>query len=286
MRVVVIGSSGQLGSDLVKALPPHEVAPLTHADLEVTDAEAVRAVLAGHGPQVVVNTAAFHKVEVCEREPLRAFEVNGLGARNLALACRDLDCPLVHLSTDYVFDGAKRTPYLESDAPRPVNAYGISKLAGEHFLRCLWDQHTIVRASGLFGAAGSSGKGGNFVETMLRVAREQGQATVVADLVFSPTYTVDLARAIVRLIEAGLRGVVHITNTGECSWHDFAAEIFRQVGLDVTLRPTTASEMGAEVARPPYSVLGHGALAAAGLEPMRPWQEALTDYLREKRHLN
>ena len=181
MRVAVIGANGQLGSDLVKALPPHEVVPLTHGDLEVADGEAVRAALERHRPQVVVNTAAFHKVETCEREPMRAFEVNALGARNLALACREVGCALVQLSTDYVFDGAQRAPYLESDTPRPVNAYGVSKLAGEHFLRHVWDRHYIVRSSGLFGAAGSSGKGGNFVETMLRLGREKGEAAV-ADL--------------------------------------------------------------------------------------------------------
>jgi dTDP-4-dehydrorhamnose reductase len=286
MRVVVIGSNGQLGSELVKALPPHEVVPLTHGDLEVADAEAVRGVLAGHAPQVVINTAAFHKVEVCEREPLRAYEVNGLGACHLALACRELGCGLVQLSTDYVFDGSKRTPYLESDAPRPINAYGISKLAGEHFVRYLWEKHTIVRTSGLFGAAGSSGKGGNFVETMLRAGREKGQAAVVADLVFSPTYAADLGRAIVGLIEAERPGIYHVTNSGECSWHDFAAEIFRQVGVNVALRPTTAAEVSGDVLRPPYSVLGHAGLTAVGLKPLRPWQEALTDYLRERKHLH
>lgn len=286
VRVVVIGANGQLGSELVKALPPHEVAPVTHADLDVVEADAVRAALEGRQPQVVINTAAFHKVETCEREPLRAYEVNALGARNLALACRDLGCALVQLSTDYVFDGAKRSPYLESDAPRPVNAYGISKLAGEHYVRYLWEKHYIVRSSGLFGAAGSSGRGGNFVETMLRAGREKGKATVVADLVFSPTYAADLAQAIARLIETERFGTYHITNAGECSWHDFAAEIFRQVGLNAALRPVTAREMSAEVARPAYSVLGHAALKAAGLAPMRPWQEALADYLRERKHLH
>jgi dTDP-4-dehydrorhamnose reductase len=286
VRVVVIGANGQLGSDLVKALPPHEVVPLTHADLEVVDGDAARAVLARQQPQVVVNTAAFHKVEACEREPLRAYEVNALGVRNVALACRELGCALVQMSTDYVFDGAKRTPYLESDTARPINAYGVSKLAGEHFLRYLWEKHYLVRASGLFGEAGSSGKGGNFVETMLRAGREKGQATVVADLVFSPTYTADLAQVIARLIETERYGVYHVTNAGECSWHDFAAEIFRQVKLTVALMPTTACEMSRDVARPAYSVLGHEALKAAGLEPMRPWQEALADYLKQKKYVH
>lgn len=288
MKIIIIGANGQLGSDLVKALADHELIPLTHADIEVTDEGQVQATLARHKPDVVINTAAFHQVDVCEREVERAFRVNAFGPRLLALACREHDAALVHISTDYVFggDATRRTPYVESDCPAPINVYGLSKLAGEHFIRYLWPRHFIVRTSGLYGLAGSSGKGGNFVEGRLKQAREGRPIRMVADQVLTPTYTVDLARAIRRLIETEHYGLYHITSAGQCSWYEFTAKILELTGLQVELTPQTTAESGAAARRPAYSVLENAALKAIGLDDMRPWQEALADYLRARQVRN
>lgn len=284
MKILIIGANGQLGSDLVKALADHELIPLTHADIEVTDEGQVQAALARHKPDVVINTAAFHQVDVCEKEVERAFRVNAFGPRLLALACREHDVALVHISTDYVFggDATRRTPYVESDCPAPINVYGLSKLAGEHFIRYLWPRHFIVRTSGLYGLAGSSGKGGNFVEGRLKQAREGRPIRMVADQVLTPTYTVDLARAIRRLIETEHYGLYHITSAGQCSWYDFTAKILELAGLQVELMPQTTAESGAAARRPAYSVLENAALKAIGLDDMRPWEEALAEYLRAR----
>jgi dTDP-4-dehydrorhamnose reductase len=283
LRVLLIGAGGQLGSDLTKALAQEELIPLKHADVEVCDPSSVRHALQTYAPEVVINTAAFHRVDDCEREPERAFAVNALGVRHLALACREQGCALLHLSTDYVFDGRKGAPYEETDPPSPINAYGISKLAGEYFIRYILDKHYIVRTSGLYGVAGSSGKGGNFVELMLRLAREGKEIKVVNDQTLTPTYTVDLAAALARLIHTQRYGLYHITNSGECTWYQFAAKIFELAGVQAQLEPTTTVAFGAPARRPAYSVLAHKALLAAGLSEMRPWPEALAAYLTERR---
>jgi dTDP-4-dehydrorhamnose reductase len=282
MRVLLIGAGGQLGSDLAKVLSSEELIPLTHADIEVCDPVRVRGALQAHAPDVVINTAAFHRVDDCEREPERAFTVNAFAARDLALACRERGCALVHLSTDYVFDGCKGSAYDETDPAKPINAYGISKLAGEFFIRYNLDKHYIVRTSGLYGIAGSSGKGGNFVELMLRLAREGKDIKVVHDQTLTPTYTADLARAIARLIRTDRYGLYHITSSGGCSWYQFAARIFEAAGVTAKLEPTTTAAFGAAARRPTHSVLAHKALMAAGLDEMRPWPEALAAYLAER----
>ena len=282
MRLMLIGANGQLGSDLVKVLADQELIPLTHADIGVTDAEQVQTALAHHEPDVVINTAAFHQVDMCEKEVERAFQVNAYAPRLLALACRDHDAVLMHISTDYVFggDATRTTPYVETDCPAPINVYGLSKLAGEHFIRYLWPRHFVVRTSGLYGIAGSSGKGGNFVEGRLKQAREGRSIRMVTDQVLAPTYTVDLARAIRRLIETEYYGLYHITNAGQCSWYEFTAKILELAGLQAELTPQTTAESGATARRPAYSVLENAALKAIGLHDLRPWQEALADYLR------
>jgi len=259
--------------------------PLTHADIEIADASSVDAALDRHRPDMLVNMAAYHKVDECEDNPERAFAVNCLGVRNLALACRKRGAILVHMSTDYVFDGQTRSPYSECDLPRPINVYGISKLAGECFIRYLLDRYYVVRTSGLYGLAGSSGKGGNFVELMLRLAREGKEIRVVDDQVLTPTYTVDLAHKIGELIATKRYGVYHITNAGACSWYQFARAIFELTGISPTIQPTTTAAFGARALRPAHSVLAHTALLASGLAELRPWREALAAYLRERGHL-
>ncbi len=282
MKVAIIGASGQLGHDLVKALAGEELVPLTHADVEICDAASVDALMTRHSPQIVVNLAAYHKVDECEGNPERSFAVNALGVRNLARACQEHGATLLHMSTDYVFDGRKGSPYAEDDPPCPINVYGISKLAGEYFVRYICPQYFIVRSSGLYGVAGSSGKGGNFIELMLRLAREGKDIRVVNDQVLTPTYTVDLARKIVQLIHTQHYGLYHITSAGSCSWYEFASKIFELAGVAANLSPTTTASFGAPATRPAYSVLAHQALARIGLDDLRPWPEALAAYLAER----
>lgn len=291
-RVALIGSNGQLGSDIARLWPTSELGKrgdqligLVHADIEVTDEAQVRSILSGIQPSLVINTSAFHRVDDCESNPLLALEVNGLGVKYLAESCRELGAVLMHFSTDYVFGGDATRPYTETDAALPVSAYGISKVAGEQYLRYLMpEDHILIRSSGLYGVAGASGKGGNFVETMLRFARDGRPIKVVNDQVSAPTYTLDLAQAVLEIIVRGGRGTYHVTNAGECSWYDFAQEIFSLAGLTPDLSPTTSADYAAAANRPAYSVLENARLKALGIGPLRPWQEALANYLKLRGH--
>ena len=283
MKILLIGANGQLGSDLARAVRDDDLIPLTHQDIEICDSASVQQAFEEHKPDIAINMAAYHKVDECEKNVARSFEVNVFGVRNLALACKEHSSVLLHMSTDYVFDGSKGAPYVETDLPMPINVYGISKLAGEYFVRYILDRYFIVRSSGLYGVAGSSGKGGNFIELMLRLATEGKDIQVVDDQVLTPTYTVDLARKIVELIHTNHYGLYHITNAGECSWYQFARKIFDLSGLSPNLKPTTTAAFGATATRPSYSVLQNAALAAIGMDDLRPWEEALAAYLDERR---
>jgi dTDP-4-dehydrorhamnose reductase len=285
MRLVITGAQGQLASDLVKALSTWDLVPLTHADLDICDFVYTRHVLTKVKPHVVINTAAFHRVDECEDDPSKAFWVNAFAVRKLAQVCAELNCTLVHISTDYVFGGEKHTPYTEDDAPNPLNVYGVSKLAGEYFVRHICPKHFIIRTSGLYGVAGSSGKGGNFVETMIRLAKEGKPIRVVTDQVLTPTYTRDLAQKLKELLQTEAYGLYHITNSGQCSWYEFASKIFELLGMKPDFGPTTSAEFGAKAKRPAYSVLAHERLKQVGLDDLRPWPEALEAYLKEKGHL-
>jgi dTDP-4-dehydrorhamnose reductase len=285
-RVVLIGGGGQLAHDLrrhwAESRGSEELVPLSHANVEVADLESVRAALGLLKPDLVINTSAYHKVDVVEDDPERAFAVNAVGPRNLALACRDLDAVLVHLSTDYVFSGRTDRPYVETDPVDPLNVYGVSKAAGEMLVRHLWPRHFIVRSSGLYGQAGSSGKAGNFVETMLRLAAGDRPIRVVSDQVLTPTGTPFLAGQLAELSATDRYGTYHATCQGECSWYDFAAAIFELAGVRPVLQPQSTAESGARALRPPYSVLENRALAALGLDRMPPWQESLRAYLEAR----
>ncbi len=282
MRIAVIGSTGQLGSELMKVFADDDIVGLTHRDIEVTDQTAVHRILGNLDASVVINTAAYQRVDECEKNVERSFAVNVLGVGNVALACRENDAVLVHLSTDYVFDGEKHEPYTEKDIPNPVSVYGVSKLAGEHLVRSLLSKYYIIRTSGLYGAAGSISKGGNFVDTMLRLAREGMRIRVVNDQVLTPTYAVDLAHKIKELVQMDSFGLYHFTNSGCCSWYQFAKEIFRLSRVAANLEPTTSEEFGALARRPKYSVLGHCSLRRIELADFRPWDEALAEYLEER----
>lgn len=278
---LLIGANGQLGSDLRRelSLSNRPVVALTHADLEICDHSKVRHVLKFYDPDVVINTAAFHKVEACEEDPGRAFAVNTVAVRNLTLACNIVEARLVQLSTDYVFDGAAASPYREDAAVNPVNVYGASKAAGEFFVRNFGRRHLLIRTSGLYGVAGSSGKGGNFVQTMLRLGRERGVVSVVTDQTLSPTYTHDLAGMIRHLVDSNAQGLFHVTNSGSASWYEFSQAIFDFSAMDVEVRPVLTETQSSPVRRPKYSVLANVSLLESGFQPMRPWREALQSYL-------
>ncbi|MBI4719876.1 MAG: dTDP-4-dehydrorhamnose reductase [Chitinivibrionia bacterium] len=281
MTIAIIGADGQLGTDIALAFEREHPAALTEKDIDVADARRVESVLADLRPGVVINTAAFTDVDRCETEEERAFQVNALGAMHIAKSCSALGSVLIHISTDYVFGGMKSEPYLESDAPSPVNAYGRTKLAGELYIRSSCATHYIVRTSGLYGLHPCIGKGGrNFVDTMLKLARERDALRVVQDEVLSPTFTEDLARQIAVFINGTLPfGIYHATNEGECSWFEFAKEIFAQARLGVLVEPTTSAQWNAPARRPAYSALENAGLKARDLYTMPPWRDALRRYL-------
>lgn len=281
-KIAVIGANGQLGTDLVEVLSDWDLVPLTHGDIELCDFVHTRQVLQKTKPNIVINTAAFVRVDDCEDEVSKAFWVNAFAVRNLAKVCADLDCVLVHMSTDYVFDGKKRDPYTEEDLPNPINVYGASKLAGEHFVQSICPRHLIVRTSGLYGRAGSSGKSGNFVETMIRLAEEGKPIRVVDDQVLGPTYTKDLADRLAQLVQREACGLYHITNSGQCSWYEFAGKVFELLGLRPDLAPTATAAYGAKARRPAYSVLSSEGVGRHDLDGLRPWPQALSAYLAQR----
>jgi dTDP-4-dehydrorhamnose reductase len=263
------------------------VISLTHADIELSRLDSVETCLGRQKLDVVVNTAAMHQVERCEQEPAEAYAINAIGTRNLALATRDLGAVLVHVSTDYVFDGAKGTPYLEDDAPLPLNVYGNSKLAGEYFARTLNPEHFVLRTSALYGKHPCRAKGGlNFVDLMLKLARGRGRVRVVDDEFVTPTSTAELAQQIVVLSQCDAYGLYHATAEGKCSWYEYAKEIFQLTDTDVRLEVATSAEFPAKVPRPSYSVLENHALKLRGLNRFSSWQEGLCEYLgvREPSH--
>lgn len=282
MKITVIGANGQLGSDVVKAfaLAGDEVFSLTHTDIDLASMDSVGARMQGIRPDVVVNTAAMHHVENCEKDPALAFAVNGIGARNLAMAAKEVNATVIHVSTDYVFDGAKRSPYEEEDVPNPLNVYGNTKLAGEHFVRSMADKHFVVRTSAIYGKSPCRAKGGlNFIELMLKLARERGEVKVVDSEFVTPTSTVEIAKQIFALSRSDAYGLYHATAEGSCSWHEFAKEIFALTKTPVKLHIAGPNEFPAKVPRPKYSVLENNELKSRGLNVFRPWREGLREYL-------
>jgi len=285
-RYAVLGAAGQLGRDLCARLQA-DATPLTRADADLTDEDKLRDLLSALRPKIVINCAAYNFVDRAETEPEAAFAVNAWGVRHLARTCRDLDCTLVHFSTDYVFglDEQRRAPYTEADAPGPVSVYGLSKLAGEYLVRALCPRHFVLRTCGLYGVWGSGGKGGNFVETMLKRGREGKPLRVVNDQQCTPSYTVDVAATAAALMQTDHYGLYHLTNAGSCTWHEFAKAIFDLAGVGADLTSIESNKYAAPAKRPAFSVLDNAALATLGLPRPRPWQEALAAYLQERQHL-
>jgi dTDP-4-dehydrorhamnose reductase len=282
MKVAVVGANGQLGTDVVRAFTANgdSVSSITHAEMDVSSLDSVRDCLVTLQPELVVNTSAMHRVENCETEPLRAYAVNALGARHLAFVARQLGAVLVHVSTDYVFDGGRRKPYRENDPAVPLNVYGNTKLAGELFIRAATNKHFILRTSALYGQNPCRAKGGrNFVELMLKLAAERDELRVVNDEVVSPTLTEDLAKQIVLLSRTDSFGLYHATAEGSCSWFEFAKKIFEIAEMNVKVVVAGANEFPMKVPRPKYSVLENHGLKALGLNSFPSWEDSLRSYL-------
>ena len=283
MRTLVIGSSGQLGQDLMRVLGDDAVG-LTHTDIDVTDGVGVSRILREQHPDWVINTAAFHRVDDCELNPTLAFAINATGAGNVARAAEEIDAGVVFYSTDYVFGGEGRPrhdPHTESSLPDPYNVYGISKLAGERMVMNANPRHLVIRSAGLYGTA-TSRKGWTFPELMVTKGRNDGWVKVVTDQALSPTYTHDLAATTKALMEHEARGLFHLTNEGECSWFEFAQATFDITGITVNMEPTTTITGERRARRPPYSALTTERLAETGVPLMRHWREALEHYLNAK----
>jgi len=278
-RILVTGASGQLGQALVALLGPRVAWSGGSAELDVRDAAAVSERVARVRPDALVNASAYNKVDGAESEASEALAVNAAGPAHLARACRESGALLVHVSSDYVFDGAAGRAYTEDDPPRPISAYGASKLAGETLVAASGCEHLLVRTSGVFGAGGSRAKGGSFVDRILARARSGQPLRVVADQVFSPTYAPDLARGIVALLDHGARGLFHVTNAGECSWHGFAVAALRRAGIEAPVEEIRAADLGLPARRPACSVLSNARYAALGLPVLRGWDAALAEFL-------
>lgn len=286
MKIAIIGANGQLGFDLVRVFTEHEVFPLTHADIDVTDFKLSEKILKNIQPEAVINCAAYVRVDDAEVFCDEAFAVNALGARNIALICKDMDSILMHISTDYIFDGRKMQPYTEEDVPNPLNVYGNSKLAGEYFVSNTLEKYYLIRSSSLFGVAGASGKGGNFVETMIKKAHNKEEIKVVDDMIISLTYTKDAAELFRNILVKRLpSGIYHVANEGQCSWYEFAQAIFETLGMDAALSPTKTNMLQSKARRPVFSPLVSLKLKKYGLE-MERWEEALKRYLIEKKYYN
>jgi dTDP-4-dehydrorhamnose reductase len=285
MKIALLGANGQLGHDLQPVLNTHDLHLLTRKEIDVTDFDRTRELLLDMHPDLILNTTAYHRVDDCETQPELAYRVNALAVLNLVRIANDLDAVLIHISTDYVFDGAARQPYTEDAVPFPLSVYANSKLSGEFLVRALCRKYFLVRTCGLYGSAGSQGKGGNFVETMIAKAKRGESIRVVDDQVVTPTYTFDLARQIRRVIPLTDYGLYHMTNEGSCNWYEFANAIFELSGIEANLSPTTSDIYKAPAIRPRYSVLDNARLKKLGLNEMRNWREALAAYLKEKGHL-
>lgn len=271
--ILVVGANGMLGHDLMQVLSG-EIRGVDIGDIDITSIESVQRVLLTLKPAVIINAAAYTDVDGCETRRDLAMQVNGEGVGNLALTAREIGARLVQISTDYVFDGGKGSPYVEDDPTQPLSVYGESKLAGELNVRMAPD-YLIVRTQWLYGVHGK-----NFVETMLRLAGEQKELAVVDDQVGSPTWTVDLSMAIRALLEKGCCGTYHVANAGYCSWNEFARTIFAEAGMEITVRPMTTKDLDRPARRPLYSTLDCGKLIRdTGFRP-GPWQDALGKYLQ------
>lgn len=277
MTLLVTGANGQLGRELLHMSHDQvRIVGFGRDKLDITNLEQCREVLGNIRPDGIIHAAAYTAVDKAESEPDEAYRVNAVGTRNLAIVSEEIGAKLVYVSTDYVFDGTGRTPYNEYDNTNPQSIYGKSKRAGEVLLQSLSSRYFIVRTSWVYGKYGQ-----NFVKTMLKLASERDSVTVVADQFGSPTYTRDLAAFLVQLIQSEYYGIYHASNSGTCSWYEFAQAIFEESGITIRTEPCTTEQFPRPAPRPAYSVMDHSAIRQNGLQDLRPWREALRDFLKE-----
>ncbi|WP_027415575.1 dTDP-4-dehydrorhamnose reductase [Aneurinibacillus terranovensis] len=279
MKVLVTGGRGQLGTDVTNLLRQnrYDVYSYSSHELDITDYNQVKAVMEEVQPDVVIHAAAYTKVDLAEQEVDCAYQVNAYGTRNMVVQAEKYGAKFVYISTDYVFDGTADVPYHEFSRTNPQSVYGKSKLAGEQFVQSLSSRYFILRTSWVYGKHGK-----NFVKTMLNLAESRSELNVVHDQIGSPTYTVDLAEFIMGIIETDAYGLYHISNTGQCSWYEFASAIFEEANrLDVKVNPITTAEYPVPAPRPAYSVFDHMSIRLNGMQLLRPWREALQDFLKE-----
>lgn len=286
-KIALIGANGQLGSDLTRVLSQDQevnLSLLTHNDIEIADKQSIKQTLDIIKPTIIINTAAYNIVDKAENEPEKAFLINAIAVKYLSQYCSTKNITLVHISSDYVFglDQKRKTPYTEDDLPGPVNAYGISKLAGEYFAQYGLSNHFIIRSSGLFGIVGSSGKGGNFITFILKKAQEKKRVEVVNDQIVTPTYTYDLAKQITTLIKTNKYGLYHASAEGSCTWYEFAQEVFKLTNNKADLIPISSRELSQTARRAQYCVLENNNLKKLDINVMKDWKEGLKEYIQEK----
>ena len=281
-KIALIGADGQLGSELGKVLDDQEIYSFYYPEFDVTDTAKTSQTIRSLSPDVIINTAAYHRVDECEGHPEESFAVNTIAVRELACLCRELDAAFVHFSTDYVFDGRKQTPYVEDDFPNPLNLYAVSKLAGEYFVRNIPKKYFLIRTCGLFGEAGCIGKGTNFVDTMISMEKRGKTIRVVNDQWVTPTSAYELAQKVHELLQTTHWGLYHMTNEGECTWFEFARTIFKLMGSEIRIEAVDSLTYGAKARRPAYSVLENRNAKKIGITPFSRWETALEVYLEEK----
>ncbi|NBD27571.1 dTDP-4-dehydrorhamnose reductase [Paenibacillus glycinis] len=280
MNILVTGANGQLGREvaLLAAGPNVKIRGFGRDELDISNPAQCEAVMIECMPEAIIHCAAYTAVDQAESEPDEAFRINADGARNVAMAAKAIGAKLCYVSTDYVFDGKATAPYEEQAPTNPQTVYGRSKLAGEREIQSAVDEHFIVRTSWVFGKYGR-----NFVKTILKLAGQQERLQVVNDQIGSPTYTLDLAQFLVELVQTEQYGIYHASNSGACSWYDFAQAILEESGItEVRLEPCTTASFPRPAARPAYSVLSHSALRVRGFKELRPWREALHHYLKDE----
>ena len=285
---MIFGGGGQLGVEVCREFERRQwtVERYDRQSLDITDAARVEQVIGGANPNFVINCAAYNQVDIAEREPSAAYQANALAVRNLAMGCRQAGAQLVHYSTDYVFDGAKGSPYVETDATHPLGAYAVSKLAGELYAQAYLSEPLIIRTSGVFGPGGVFTPRGNFVEVMLRLGNSSNPIRVVQDHFASPTYAPAMASRTADMVEKDLRGVFHMGGGGAISWYEFAKLIFELAAIKPVLQPSDEREYRTAARRPRFSALSNGKLERAGIAPMPPLREAVGAYLEARKHVS
>ncbi|MFT4412438.1 dTDP-4-dehydrorhamnose reductase [Fredinandcohnia humi] len=286
-KILLLGANGQLGTDIqyiFSFYPQYDLIPVYRKDLDV-EKDDIYQFLRQVDFDVLINCTSYHKTDECEEFPLKSYIVNASAVREMAKYCNLHQKVLIHFTTDYVFDGYKNQPYVEEDCTNPLNVYGTTKLAGEHFIKSYHDRYFIFRVSTLFGLSGPSGKGNNFVETMIQLGKQGKKINVINNQIMSPTHTLEIAIAIIKFLEQDITqyGIYHCSGEGECSWYDLAAEIFEQLYMHVDMTPVSHTEYPTAAQRPLYSVLDNSKIRK--VYQMKNWRDSLTDYLVRKGHL-